>query len=193
MNFDANTLSTLMQLLSAIAPTKKAQSDHTREDGYRDFYSPNNGNTRNGSNAGVQSVFAMQNGLGERTDLFGQPETKAQNVSSSNPMSALLEMMAGKQSGGTDMMSTLMPMLMNMMNTKTKTASAQPSQTNASSDRKEFSDNVAKYDNAQNKKIDNSIYKKTQPLKDKYEPIAFAGYSLISALNKLYCSKNAVH
>ena len=211
MNFDANTLSTLMQLLSAISPTnrgvcgdpvKPAQSEHARESGHSEYSGTTNRSANNGSSASTQSVFAMQNGLGEMSDLFGQQEKKAQSAPSSNPMSALLEMMTGSQSNGTDMMSSLMPMLMNMMSSKAKTANAQPSHTKAHPNKN--ADINAKYENTQKKNNDNSSdtyptdrgacgdNKKTQPLKDKYEPIAFAGYSLISALNKLYCSKCAV-
>lgn len=253
MNFDANTLSTLMQLLGA----QKQQNNNQGNVSYaseRDRCADNNDNYGNGydnarsyndfgnnygggynqnqRNTSAQSVFAMQNGLGAKVDFFEKSDKKSpQNNSSSsigstsdssnpnassfnssaansmfgaNPMSALLEMMMGKSSGGanTDMLSSLLPMLMNMMNSKQ--GQAQAAQASKSKEepkqeesRQKESKDEDKCEQAESRKESTSDCEKqkncnmkTQPYRnDKFEPIAFAGYTLISALNKLYMSK----
>ncbi|MDE6060949.1 MAG: hypothetical protein K2G31_05730 [Clostridia bacterium] len=203
MNFDVNTLSTLMQMMSAMKP-RADESPKPQE------------NSMENKNRENPSVFAMQNGLGDTVEIGGSKKAESkkspsQNASMGNPMAAILEMLTGSksQSGGGDMMSTLMPMLMNMMGGRQ--AQAQSSQNaqgsnnnssggntgynqnsnnnNANNQNSNSSDVKGSDVEARNEKAENNYKMKTQPTHDKYEPIAFAGYTLISALNKLYIAK----
>lgn len=168
MNFDMNTLSALMQFMSA----QKPQPTRNEDERDNSDYPPEPQNNA--------SVFAMQNGLGQRVDFEEKP--KKQRQSQTNPMSSLLNMMTGGKAeamGGGDM-SSLMPMLLNMMSGKNN----KPAQA-ASAPQEKSDDKVEKKSETKADKNE-----KTQSVaRDKYEPIAFAGYALISALNKLYISK----
>lgn len=191
MNFDANTLSTLMKLMGAMKPSRPEE----REDKYDDRSSEKNAN----STASV-SVFAMQNGLGQKVEIGGSKQ-KSEARRPAGPMASILEMMTGGggsgDSGG-DMMSTLMPMLMNMMNMKnqpqnqtSKAACENNNPKNASDNRQsndeKYNENGSQRTGGSQNKNTTSADMKTQPSrKNMFEPIAFAGYTLISALNKLY-------
>lgn len=210
MNFDVNTLSALMQMMSAMKP--RADEAPKPQD--------NSSASKSRENP---SVFAMQNGLGETVEIGGKKSEKQNSQSQSNvmgnPMAAMLEMLTGSksQNNGGDMLSSLMPMLMNMMGGRQaqaqSTQNAQNSNHNYSSGKTGYNQNSngnsadnqsANTINAQNSnpfnaqdsnvenrnnKTENNCKMKTQPTQDKYEPIAFAGYTLISALNKLYIAK----
>ncbi len=171
MNFDINMLSTLMQMLGA----QKNKNENTSHEEAADT-----GERTANKNA---SVFAAQNGLGQRVS-FGDSEPKPKRSNAqANPLSSMLEMMTGNtSSGGGDMMSSLMPMLLNMMSgNKTAAAQSAPKQENKKSD--------TNGDMAEKTASPPKGNMKTQPhSQDKYEPIAFAGYALISTLNKLYTS-----
>ena len=205
MNFDVNTLSTLMQLMSAQKP--RESDDASRTNGADNVY-----NNRIGTQGQTQSVFAMQNGLGQHVDISSKPEKKSQPTS--NPMSAIFDMMSGKGgSGNADMMSSLMPMLMNMMSKpaqvaengnknksdksnqsfeqKLKNAMDSASGNDNGSKQVNKGDNAQSVDNACNEKAQNrqSNQVKSDLPRDKYSPISFAGYALICSLNKLYMSK----
>lgn len=221
MNFDMNTLSALMQLMSAqktqSAPPNNCDSDYNYDT--RANYGYNNGQSRNSTDGYANaskttaSVFAMQNGLGQRIEFGTSPQPKKQTFynNAANPMAALIEMMTGKSGGNGDMMSNLMPMLMNIMsgkntqnaqnsaqnqnktngrpngNTNDKNGNTVPAADNAPTPETNIN-NRNNCENATDKNI--KEYAKTQPAsRDKYEPIAFAGYALISALNKLFVSK----
>ena len=202
MNFDVNTISTLMQMFSAMKPpaseSPKMQDDASVGKG--------------GENV---SVFAMQNGLGERVDIGGSKKSEnkkssPQGAAMGNPMAAMLEMMTGSkaQGGSGDMLSTLMPMLMNVMGGRQTGAQANKTAQNSSNNfggdqsvgnQNQSANNQNQRDNSNSRQSSseeveksnnkNNCKPKPQPTHDKYEPIAFAGYTLISALNKLYIAK----
>lgn len=183
MNFDANMISMLMQMLGSQTKQSEQRDSVQRE---------NSQNYRDGTPIGQNdkpanpSVFAMQNGLGERIDFSPKPEKKQQANNMSNPMSSLLEMMGGKTSSDNNSMANLMPMLMNMMG-------ARPQQNANTASKKEESEakikqNSAEQENAKNRQS-NVVKSKINKTRDRYDPITFAGYTLISALNKLYISK----
>ncbi len=182
MNFDINTLSTLMKMMGSMKPT---QSDERSRDP-REY-----AETDNRSGQSSASVFAMQNGLGQKVE-FGSEPRKSEPQKNVNPMQSILEMMTGTKSsdGGSDMMSSLLPMFLNMMGGRNQASAAsvkpqQPSEQNNTKTEPAANENNKNAADAQKERNT-----KTQPLKkDKFEPIAFAGYALISALNRLYIAK----
>lgn len=217
MNFDVNTLSALMQCMSAMKPRAEECTGGDAD-------------ARKTAERKNASVFAMQNGLGDTVEIVGNKKSENQKkATQSNPMSMLLEMMTGaKPQEGGDMMSQLMPMLLNMMSghsqNKASTAGSGQSSADANTNIKNEppkssyktadgrdgntacensspSNAALKNDcgyganmkNTQNEKDLNREYganAKTQPNRiNIYAPIAFAGYTLISALNKLYLAK----
>lgn len=173
MNFDANMISMLMQMLGSQqgqSAKRERESAPTEQD----------------SRTSNPSVFAMQNGIGERIDFAPKSEKKPQTNNISNPMSSILEMMGGKPSSDNNSMASLMPMLMNMMG-------ARPQQNANTAAKKEDNSARDKNDkpepeNTQNRRS-NASKSKINTTRDRYDPITFAGYTLISALNKLYISK----
>ncbi len=176
MNFDINTLSTLMKMMGSMRPSQtEDRSRDSRE--YSD--------SRAGQSAA--SVFAMQNGLGQKVE-FGSEPKKSEQKKSVNPMQSMLEMMTGAKpsEGGSDMMSSLLPMLMNMMGARNQASAANVNGQNTPQSNAKAAENENNK-NTESSKAESNI--KTQPVKDKFEPIAFAGYALISALNRLYIAK----
>lgn len=187
MNFDLNAISSLMQLLAKQAPPKQE---------------PPRGQT-----AGISS-FVKQNGIGEKVDL-----TQKQNSNSANPLAGILEMMGAPQGG--DAMSALMPMLMNMLK-KPEAPIQNPSTSkkNDGAEYPQTPNSSPQYDrlreeaacgqdhggslnrNAQFGGYAKQEYGEKTPRRDeqalgpanaeKFVPISFAGYALISALNILY-------
>lgn len=216
MNFDANTLSMLMQLMGSQKPRENEVPYHANDNTANHYRNAPSGQNQS------QSVFAMQNGLGQRVDLEPKPEKQSQ--STSNPMSAIFDMMSGKGGGtGTDMMSNLFPMFMNMMSKPAQVASGAPK--NEAKPNQNFEQKLkAAMDNANGNggnsnnqgNVDNrpsDIKRSDAPVEsdfdkrrkeaqnrqsngakshinyDKYSPISFAGYPLICSLNKLYTAK----
>ncbi|MCM1306270.1 MAG: hypothetical protein NC037_01400 [Bacteroides sp.] len=185
MNFDSNMLNTLIQLLGAQKPRENADSGDDR--------SYKNASDSQGQS---QSVFAMQNGLGKRVNLDGEKKS-----ASANPLSAIFDSMGGKGGNG-DMMSNLMPMLLNMMSKPAQVANANKDDNfkqklkNAVSDadKNNLKGDDDRVDNAadlydENVKNRQSNYTKSYAPHDKYSPILFAGYTLVCLLNKLYMAK----
>ena len=210
MNFDVNTLSTLMQLMNSQRPKEPETppSQNVGVDSYNNSAYRENGYASQSQSEPMpqQSLFAMQNGLGQRIDLSPKQEKRQTAQPSSNPMSSLFDMMAGKGTGGGDALTSLMPMLMNMMGAN---KNAQVAQNNASNQQhgsnklssfeqklkeaKEKADSAqsSHETNASNKDSGEQAKKHTsiKNSRDRYEPITFAGYTLISSLNKLFIAK----
>ena len=210
MNFDVNTLSTLMQLMNSQRPKEPETppSQNVGGDGYNNSAYRENGYASQSQSEPMpqQSLFAMQNGLGQRIDLSPKQEKRQTAQPSSNPMSSLFDMMAGKSSGGGDALTSLMPMLMNMMGANKNAQVAQNNASNlqrGSNDRSSFEQKLKesneKADNAQSSHETNASNKDSgeqakkhtsiKNSRDRYEPITFAGYTLISSLNKLFVAK----
>ncbi len=210
MNFDVNTLSTLMQLMNSQRPKEPETppSQNVGGDGYNSSAYRENGYASQSQSEPMpqQSLFAMQNGLGQRIDLSPKQEKRQTAQPSSNPMSSLFDMMAGKSSGGGDALTSFMPMLMNMLGAN---KNAQVAQNNASNQQRgsnklssfeqKLKEAKEKADSAQSSHETNASNKdsgeqakKHTSIKnslDRYEPITFAGYTLISSLNKLFIAK----
>lgn len=128
-----------------------------------------------------------------------------------NPMFAMLQLMQG-QNGTSNNMTAMLPMLMSLMQKPNATTkSAQNSDTNKAEnkntenhDTNKRNDNINDTKDDPNTDIDQTnarhkvdlendnfnkmqyTQKQTQRDRDFFSPIAFAGYSLISALNKLF-------
>ena len=128
-----------------------------------------------------------------------------------NPMLAMLQLMQGQNGAGNNM-TAMLPMLMSLMQKPNATTkSAQNSDTNKAEykntknhDTNKRNSNINDTRNAPHADIDETneqknvdskndnfnktkySQKQTQRDKDFFSPIAFAGYSLISALNKLF-------
>ncbi len=210
MNFDVNTLSTLMQLMNSHRPKEPEAppSQNVEAGDYNNSAYRENGYASQSQSEPMpqQSLFAMQNGLGQRIDLSPKQEKRQTAQPSSNPMSSLFDMMAGKGTGGGDALTSLMPMLMNMMGAN---KNAQVAQNNASNQQRGSND-LSSFEqklkeakekadgaqsshetNASNKDSGEQAKKHTsiKNSRDRYEPITFAGYTLISSLNKLFVAK----
>ena len=210
MNFDINTLSTLMQMMGSQKPRESEQHTNIGANYNANYNNYNYAGAKDPSQMAQntsQSVFAMQNGLGQRVDIEPKTEKKS---SSANPMSALFDMMSGGKGGSGDMMSSLMPMFMNMMSSKpAKVAGGSNNAKETNNDfeqkLKEAMDNASGNDskqvdngnnakNVNNKNNENMQNRQSTQVKrdyphDRYSPISFAGYALICSLHKLYMSK----
>ena len=183
MNLDMNTISTLMQLFSQkndgnIAQTMSqkpsdAQSTHVCARNNKSIEMP---------------AFVRQNGIGEQIRLDfskkeNQSDTKSdllKNLSSQNPMLALLGNM---QNGKTDMASML-PLVMSLMQKPKADGKA-----NQNADAPNSTDNVNSKDNTEKENCnirpnESSPLNKEKPQREIFSPVAFAGYEIISSL---YC------
>ncbi len=174
MNFDNNTLSTIMQMLLNKNLDTSTQSQN------------NNINNRDNAveNTKYASIFDMQNGIGDKIsfnceqDKSDRKSNSTQNNQSTNQntMQSMIEMLGNKNPAlsmlsllnGNKDIGTLAPLLMSMMSNKAQTSSMQ----NDKSDNKNPISNQA-----------NCINKTQSKL---FSPIAFAGYNLTSTLCKLY-------
>lgn len=180
---DMNTISTLMQLFSQkndgnIAQTMSqkpsdAQSTHVCARNNKSIEMP---------------AFVRQNGIGEQIRLDfskkeNQSDTKSdllKNLSSQNPMLALLGNM---QNGKTDMASML-PLVMSLMQKPKADGKA-----NQNADAPNSTDNVNSKDNTEKENCnirpnESSPLNKEKPQREIFSPVAFAGYEIISSL---YC------
>ena len=230
MNFDINTLSTLLQMMKGTIPNQASAQASTQG------YSQSGSQEYNQSgNQGYPQSFARpysppprrvetsdfikQNGIGEKVD-FGVKPSGQPSGGNANPMMGLLDMMTG---GKTDGMSSLMPMLMNMIGRPKNTSaggqeyakqqaagnhkdSAAGSASAASAtfddanrqspphEQHKNNDFRPGAENAQYAQDESRNQKQKKPLnsRDRYSPITFAGYTLISALNQLYNAKRTV-
>lgn len=175
MNLDLNTLSAFMQLLGNNAPAPKRQ----------EYAAPRQEHARDNKFA---SPFARENGIGEKVEFGGASDKK---TPPQNPMASILDALSGKPANG-DMMSALLPTLMNMLK-KPDAPAASPAANNVPQSKNEESRAKcasAAQGNQAAPVVDVSPAKSARPLTDAeiFSPISFAGYALISALNILYHS-----
>ncbi len=190
MNFDVNTLSTLMQFMGSAKPTENAKPQEPPAAAQDKPMS--------------RSVFAMQNGLGERVD-FNDSRQKSESTKQAAPnmqLSSLLEMMSGNKSGKQGDMSAMLPLLMGLMGGRggqggndmsamlpmlMKLMGGQNSQQKPAPETNKKEEPKSETKPKEQTKDDKP--QQAQIKKDKYDPISFAGYAMISALNKLYVSQ----
>lgn len=183
MNLDMNTISTLMQLFSQkndgnIAQTMSqkpsdAQSTHVCAQNDKPIEIP---------------AFVRQNGIGEQIRLDfskkeNQSDTKSdllKNLSSQNPMLALL----GNMQNGKADMASMLPLVMSLMQKPKADGKA-----NQNDDATNGADNVNSKDSAEKENCnirpnESSPLNKEKPQREIFSPVAFAGYEIISSL---YC------
>lgn len=183
MNLDMNTISTLMQLFSQkndgnMAQTMSqkpsdAQSTPVRAQDDKSIEMP---------------AFVRQNGIGEQIRLDfskkeNQSDTKSdllKNLSSQNPMLALL----GNMQNGKADMASMLPLVMSLMQKPKADGKA-----NQNADAANGADTVNSKDSAENENCnmrpnESSPLKKEKPQREIFSPVAFAGYEIISSL---YC------
>ena len=183
MNLDMNTISTLMQLFSQkndgdIAQTMSqkpsdAQSTHVCAQNDKSIEMP---------------AFVRQNGIGEQIRLDfskkeNQSDTKSdllKNLSSQNPMLALL----GNMQNGKADMASMLPLVMSLMQKPKADGKA-----NQNADAPNSTDNVNSKDNTEKENCnirpnESSPLNKEKPQREIFSPVAFAGYEIISSL---YC------
>lgn len=180
---DMNTISTLMQLFSQkndgnIAQTMSqnpsdAQSAHVCAQNDKSIEMP---------------AFVRQNGIGEQIRLDfskkeNQSDTKSdllKNLSSQNPMLALL----GNMQNGKADMASMLPLVMSLMQKPKADGKA-----NQNADAPNSADNVNSKDNTEKENCnirpnESSPLNKEKPQREIFSPVAFAGYEIISSL---YC------
>lgn len=184
MNFDANTIATLMQLLNADKQVGNAENNA--------YNAPKTASTQSVDKSNVQNAFYAQNGIGEQVRIdFSQSKQKSpldMLDAGQNPMLSLLKSLGG----GKNDMSSMLPMLMSLMS-KPSQKSAKPCDDNSQSaptsqnDNKNDTNQPSGSQNStegnQDVKKDACNDKKTQ--RDVFEPVAFAGYEVISTLAAL--------
>lgn len=177
MNFDVNTLASLMQ---AINPSSNGAK--------RDIPQQN----RQGEQSSAKSPFCAQNGLGEQirwdTDESGGEKKNAfadimGNLAKQNPMFSLISAMQGAKGD----MSSLLPVIMSLMQPK-KPKSEEKNGAKVKNDA-HSSEKCAESSPEQtttvsrecgNKNSENIEKEKTQ--RDVFAPVAFAGYEILSKL-----------
>ena len=189
MNFDANTIATLMQLLNADKQGGNAENSACS--------APKTASTQSVDKSNVQNAFYAQNGIGEPVRIdFSQTKPKSpldMLDAGQSPMLSLLKSL----SGGKNDVSSMLPMLMSLMSKQSK--SAKPCEDNSQSaptskignnndnippssfqNSADGNQNVPKDARYSDKKTSD---KKTQ--RDVFEPVAFAGYEVVSTLAAL--------
>lgn len=177
MNFDVNTLASLMQ---AIKPSSNGAKDDIPQQ------------KRQGEQSSAKSPFCAQNGLGEQirwdTDESGGEKKNAfadimGNLAKQNPMFSLV----GAMQGGKGDMSSLLPVIMSLMQPKSpkseeKNGTKAKNDAHSSEKRTESSPEQATAVSREcgNKDSENIEKEKTQ--RDVFAPVAFAGYEILSKL-----------
>lgn len=182
MNLDMNTISMLMQLLTQKNGDNKAQN--TAQEPPNEQYT----HVRMQDDKYTEpSVFARQNGIGEKTRLdFSNIERQndgkfdfIKNMAAQNPMFALL----GNMQNGKADVSSMLPLVMSMMQ-KSKTEKKNDDSASERNDENNKSD--AADSSVTASKIENeNASLKTETQREVFAPVAFAGYEVISYLCSL--------
>ncbi len=182
MNLDMNTISMLMQLLTQKNGDNKAQN--TAQEPPNEQYT----HVRMQDDKYTEtSAFARQNGIGEKTRLdFSNIERQndgkfdfIKNMAAQNPMFALL----GNMQNGKADVSSMLPLVMSMMQ-KSKNEKKNDDSASERNDEKNKSD--AADSSVTESKIENeNANSKTETQREVFDPVAFAGYEVISYLCSL--------
>lgn len=176
MNFDANTITMLMQLLNSKQPSANADLNASN--------AQKTSNTHCDAKSHVQNAFYAQNGIGERVYLSRNDRQPPSDIadSSQNPVLSLLKTMQG---GNGDAVSSMLPMLMSLM--QKQPSKTQKTQTQSSDKKPDDGENVCDKKPTENMQNENkNEQNKTQ--RDPFAPVAFAGYEVISTLATLITS-----
>ena len=171
------------------------------------------GNSVENDNASDSNKNNTQNNSQSYNNEQAQPDISKilSSMQDQNPMLAMLQLMQGQNGAGNNM-TAMLPMLMSFMQKPNATTKSAQNDTKDKTDNKDSDNfntnkrngnakdsrnaphtdigqnNEHKKDDSQNNSFERTQYnqKQTQRDRDFFSPIAFAGYSLISALNKLY-------
>lgn len=186
MNFDANTIATLMQLLGRTGSNAENSAQNASK----------TASTQSVEKTSEQNAFYAQNGIGEQVRIdFSQNKQKSpldMLDTGQNPMLSLLKSLG---SGKSDM-SAMLPMIMSLMQKQpTKSAKSEQSTQNDTSvqsadkpcDKPVQKDKAGDNDNI--KSAENvAKFDKQKTQRDVFAPVAFAGYEVISTLAALITS-----
>lgn len=183
MNLDMNTISTLMQLFSQKNDGNIAQTMSQKPSDAQSTYV-----CAQNDKSIEMPAFVRQNGIGEQIRLDfskkeNQSDTKSdllKNLSSQNPMLALL----GNMQNGKADMASMLPLVMSLMQKPKADGKA-----NQNADAPNSTDNVNSKDNTEKENCnirpnESSPLIKEKPQREIFSPVAFAGYEIISSL---YC------
>lgn len=178
MNFDVNTLASLMQAIKPSSNGAKDDIPHQQRQGYQ---------------SSAKSPFCAQNGLGEQirwdTDESGGEKKNAfadimGNLAKQNPMFSLVSAMQGTKGD----MSSLLPVIMSLMQPKSprseeKNGAKVKNDTHSSEKRAESSPEQAIVSKeCGNNNSENIEKEKEKTQRDVFAPVAFAGYEILSKL-----------
>jgi len=207
MNFDANTIATLMQLLNADKQVGITENNACN--------TQKTVSTQSVDKSSVQNTFYAQNGIGEQVRIDFQQNKPKSPIdmldAGQNPMLSMLKSL----SGGKNDMSSMLPMLMSLMSKQpqksatpcTDNSQSAPISQNGTQNNPTPPFNSQNLSNGNSNGTNNAPYgnqntqsntpfgnqnvpknapcdnKKTQ--RDVFEPVAFAGYEVISTLAAL--------
>lgn len=186
MNFDANTIATLMQLLGRNGSNAENSAQNASK----------TASTQSVDKTSEQNAFYAQNGIGERVRPdFSQGNQKSPLDMLDVGQSPMLSLLKSLGSGKGDM-SAMLPMIMSLMQKQPQKSakSEQSTQNDASAqsidktcDNRVQNDKAGGDNNIENARNDAKCDKqKTQ--RDVFAPVAFAGYEVISTLAALITS-----
>ena len=186
MNFDANTIATLMQLLGRNGSNAENSAQNASK----------TASTQSVDKTSEQNAFYAQNGIGERVRLdFSQGNQKSPLDMLDVGQSPMLSLLKSLGSGKGDM-SAILPMIMSLMQKQPQKSakSEQSTQNDASAQSidKPCDDSVQKDKAGDDSNIknarNNAKFDKQKTQRDVFAPVAFAGYEVISTLAALITS-----
>lgn len=182
MNFDINTIATLMQLLNADKPGNSTENNACN--------AQKTVSTQSVDKSSVQNAFYAQNGIGEQVRIdFSQNKPKSPLDMLDTGQNPMLSMLKSLNTGKGDM-SAILPMIMSLMQKQTQ-KSTKSEQADINAQNIDTSDGnctqKSKTDeNINAKSAENGVKSdKQKTQRDVFEPVAFAGYEVVSTLAAL--------
>ena len=179
MNFDMNTLANIMKMFGGMqnsSTNKPMNADFKPQNVQKPF------DKSKDNNLTAMSPFVAQNGLGDKIDMntfsFGGEKNPNSDEKTKSPMENILSLMNKRKD-----IEKMMPALANIFSAK---QSQNPKEATKSDE------TVCEgMHNSPNNALKGPKQKENDKSKDLFSPIGFAGYTLISAFNRLYYnSKN---
>lgn len=178
MNFDLNALANLMQIFQKSQNTGASTRPHPQN---KPCNAPNSFDKSKGGNLYKNSSFAAQNGLGEEigVESFSPTEqNQAEKDGAKSPMENILSIMSKKKD-----IEKMMPAFASIF------SKSQPQSPSKVTKTEEMQSENGK--SPENPPPNHFKQKENGKPEDLFSPIEFAGYTLVSALNRLYFnSKN---
>lgn len=177
MNFDANTLSMLMQLLNS---KQSSQNGETSASNDSKTVSTHNDDKH------VKNAFYAQNGIGEVVNI-SQNSPKPSSDIFDNGQSPLMSMLK-TLGGGKNDMSSMLPVMMSLLQKSPQKNLKTDSDVKCAENKPVENGENKK---AQDKTCDQREKDKTQ--RDPFAPVAFAGYEVLSILAALLTSTRRLY